>query len=84
MSRTSSKLSSFKTNTMTLPVFAVDGNLVLFINPSAGVYLSSDKEHGFEKGQSVLLLEKYSTVPAVLAACSDVVRGEITLSPFSE
>uniref|UniRef100_H3C3Y8 Zgc:123010 n=1 Tax=Tetraodon nigroviridis TaxID=99883 RepID=H3C3Y8_TETNG len=32
-------------------------------------------EHGFEKGQSVLLLEKYSTVPAVLAACSDVVRA---------
>lgn len=52
------------------------------MEPFTGVYLFFDKEHGFEKGQSVLLLEKYSTVPAVLAACSDVVRGEITHSLF--
>lgn len=48
----------------------------------AGVGLSCDKEHGFEEGHSLLLLQRYSTVPAVLAACSDVVRGEITHPPF--
>lgn len=30
---------------------------------------------GFEEGQSVLLLEKFSTVQAVLASCSDVARA---------
>lgn len=30
MNRTSSELSSFKTNTTTLPVFTVDGNLIPF------------------------------------------------------
>lgn len=58
------------------------GTSFLLIKHFMGFYLFSDKEHGFDKGQSVLLLEKYSTVPAVLAACSDVVRGEITHSPF--
>uniref|UniRef100_A0A3Q3WMY6 Uncharacterized protein n=1 Tax=Mola mola TaxID=94237 RepID=A0A3Q3WMY6_MOLML len=31
-------------------------------------------ELGFEEGQSVLLLDKYSTVQAVLAACTDVAK----------
>uniref|UniRef100_UPI0037E70B23 tetratricopeptide repeat protein 31 isoform X2 n=1 Tax=Semicossyphus pulcher TaxID=241346 RepID=UPI0037E70B23 len=32
-------------------------------------------ERGFEEGQSVLLLEKFSTVQAALASCSDVARA---------
>lgn len=32
-------------------------------------------ELGFEEGQSVLLLEKFSTVQAVVASCSDVAKG---------
>ncbi|XP_010742938.3 hsp70-Hsp90 organizing protein isoform X1 [Larimichthys crocea] len=32
-------------------------------------------ELGFEEGQSVLLLEKFSTVQAVLTSCSDVAKG---------
>ncbi|XP_073337630.1 uncharacterized protein [Pagrus major] len=32
-------------------------------------------ELGFEEGQSVMLLEKFSTVQAVLTACSDVARA---------
>lgn len=32
-------------------------------------------ELGFEEGQSVLLLEKFSTVQAVLTSCSDVARA---------
>lgn len=36
------------------------------------------QELGFEEGQSVMLLEKFSTVQAVLTACSDVARGKIT------
>lgn len=37
-----------------------------------------DQDLGFEEMQSVLLLEKFLTVPAVLASFSDAARGKIT------
>lgn len=55
-----------------------------FLEPATHVCLFFDKELDFEEGQSLLLLEKYSTVPAVLAACADVGRGEITHPPLRE
>lgn len=42
------------------------------------LFLCSSQELGFEEVQSVLLLEKCSTVQAVLASCSDAARGKIT------
>lgn len=38
--------------------------------------LSLSQELGFEEMQSVLLLEKFSTVQAVLASCSDAARSK--------
>lgn len=40
---------------------------------------SFSQELGFEEGQSVLLLERFSTVSAVLAACSDAAKGRSTM-----
>lgn len=54
------------------------------LEPATDVCLFFDKELNFEEGQSLLLLEKYSTVPAVLAAYADVGRGEVTHSPLRE
>lgn len=52
------------------------------LEPATDVCLFFVKELDFEEGQSLLLLEKYSTVPAVLAAYADVGRGEVTHSPL--
>lgn len=54
------------------------------LEPITDVCLFFDKELHFEEGQSLLLLEKYLTVPAVLAAYADVGRGEVTHSAFGE
>lgn len=41
-----------------------------------GFFVFFSQELGYEQGQSVTLLEKFFTVPAVLAACSDVAKGK--------
>lgn len=65
-----------------MAVFTFNGALMTLPEPATNVCLFFDKELDFEEGQSLLLLEKYSTVPAVLAAYADVGRGEVTHSPL--
>lgn len=80
MSRASSELSILRSSIKLINLRLNSFDCVFM----AGYSFFFPQELGFEEGQSVLLLEKFSTVQAVLASCSDAARGKITCTYFTK